>query len=119
MIISIDLALVSLVLLLTALGTWIKEKVSKWIIPLPGILLILSCLYCTVWGWVISDCKTAEEMLKSFLSYGAFNGIFYCWLTIWLYDMVHAWKKGENYFLKAWGFIKRIFVKKEAENVKA
>lgn len=114
MIISLDLSLITLVLLSNAVGYWLKKtKVNEWPVPLTLIIVILTTVVTTVWGWIISSSQGGWEMFSSFLTYGLPNGLWVGLSSVCLYDLIHGLGKKKETWLALLQLVKNFFTKKK------
>ena len=116
MFLTIDLSLVTLVLMMNAVGYWIKKtSVASWPVPLTVIEIFLSVMFSTGWGWYLGHCHGVAALISSFLSYGLPNGLVVGFVAVNLYDIVHGFaKKKEEWKALAFAFLS-FFQKKEKE----
>ena len=108
MILNIDLALWSLVLLLNITGVWIARAGCKdKVIPTTVILWLISILLATVWGYM---CAYGD-----FVHYGLPNGVLAWIVCTQLYDVVHeSFVKRKERWMNLFDAI-RGFFKKEGK----
>lgn len=101
MIITIDLALFSWVLLLNGVGFWLnRTKVRKWAIPIPLLLLFLGVMLTTVWGCVLSPPASFKDFVGIATRYGIPNGVLAVFIAVCCYDIVHEFSKRESNWTK-------------------
>ena len=111
MILDIDLALWTLVLLLNVTGVWIAR--AGWkdkVIPTTVILGLISIFMATVWGYM---CAYGD-----IVHYGLPNGILAWIVCTQLYDVVHeSFVKRKERWMNLFNAIKKFF-KKEGKKKK-
>lgn len=89
-----DPRLVPFVFVLNALVFWIKKVgLPKWSPPLPLILMLLSFTICAVFGWVVTEATGTKAIIMSIVYYGLGNGLLIGFLSIFGYDIAHAFVK--------------------------
>ena len=111
MILDIDLALWTLVLLLNVTGVWIAR--AGWkdkVIPTTVILGLISIFMATVWGYM---CAYGD-----IVHYGLPNGILAWIVCTQLYDVVHeSFVKRKEWWMNLFNAIKKFF-QKEGKQLK-
>lgn len=116
MILQLDLALVSWILTINAIGYWMnKTKVREWAIPIPFILAVVSVLLVSVWGIIIGSVASFNDFISMELHYALPNGLLVSFAATELYDVVHETAKRKPQWVKLWNVVLSVF-RRDKEN---
>lgn len=95
---AFDLRLIPWVFVLNIFGYWLKKiTLPKWVPPTPLLLMLLSFIICTSFGWAHTDVEGAKAVYVSIIEYGIGNGAIVAMIAIFGYDSVHAFTKRRGF----------------------
>lgn len=116
MILQLDLALVTWVLVINAIGYWLsRTKVKEWVLPIPFILAVVSVVLVSIWGIILNPVGSFAEFISMELHYALPNGLLSAFAATELYDVVHETAKRKPQWQKLWSVVISVF-RREKKN---